>query len=141
MQQTEPNPLTPDRVPKGSARLRGLVRLTKTRQTPTPENIQTPRKPLTPAPCPRRRLSRRLRGGRVSGLVRQGAVPSKLRGRSLSDFDRLSMTLPVEILLYFCGVAFGRVHGLSTCGLKRYLARKKHPPPYDHHRSLGIGLL
>ena len=22
-----------------------------------------------------------------------------------------------------------------------YLAHTKHPPPYDHHRSLGIGLL
>ena len=25
--------------------------------------------------------------------------------------------------------------------LQEYLAHKKHPPPQDHHRSLGIGLL
>jgi hypothetical protein len=28
-----------------------------------------------------------------------------------------------------------------TVVLQGYLAHKKHPPPQDHHRSLGIGLL
>ena len=27
-----------------------------------------------------------------------------------------------------------------TC-IQGYLAHKKHPPPQDHHRSLGIGVL
>jgi len=30
---------------------------------------------------------------------------------------------------------------LATASLHGYLAHKKHPPPQDHHRSLGIGLL
>jgi len=25
--------------------------------------------------------------------------------------------------------------------LKGYLAHKKHPPPWDHHRALGVKLL
>ena len=34
----------------------------------------------------------------------------------------------------------GGVH-LSTLVLQGYLAHKKHPPSYDHHTFLGIGLL
>jgi hypothetical protein len=34
----------------------------------------------------------------------------------------------------------GRNAEMGTA-LHGYLADKKHPPPWDHHRSLGIGLL
>ena len=29
----------------------------------------------------------------------------------------------------------------QTVGLQGYLAHKKPPPPQDHHRALGVGLL
>jgi len=29
----------------------------------------------------------------------------------------------------------------ASSSIQGYLAHKKHPPPWDHHRSLGIGLL
>jgi len=28
----------------------------------------------------------------------------------------------------------------TNAGLQGYLAHKKHQPPEDHHRSLGVGL-
>ena len=37
--------------------------------------------------------------------------------------------------------SLGSGFSLRAVRLQRYLAHKKHPPPYDHHRFLGIGLL
>ena len=41
------------------------------------------------------------------------------------------------------GVMPPHPHNPSPCGraLQGYLAHQKHPPPQNHHRSLGIGLL
>ena len=39
------------------------------------------------------------------------------------------------------GAKHGSLFAHVCTMLQEYLAHKKHPPPKDHHRSLGIGLL
>ena len=55
----------------------------------------------------------------------------------------VDLFLRTPVLVQFFTKNCGKVRGLDfgENPLQGYLAHKKHPPPQDHHRSLGIGLL
>ena len=70
-------------------------------------------------------------------VVLGGGAVCYERGTTLSGDG---VKVDTEVVPVFLRMPYGRTHA-PTHRLQGYLAHKKHPPAWDHHRSLGIGLL